>query len=731
MIQLRIANVDIDLYDLDPPKLNFAIEDITDTSARSMFSRTFRVPATANNTQFFDTAFDINGMDFDVRQQISAQILVNGILFRSGQVRLNKVYDSREGQRIDYELIFLGETKDFGTSIGEGFLNELVLAQYDHALVYTAVTESWNAYPEGSITDGLFDGDIIYPLIDFGVNYDENGDAIETLIQQDNTSGVPVFTKSVNPLPARRFKPMIRAKAVIDEIFRKAGYTYTSNFFDSNRFKQIYLSAFGNDTDINTKGASNNMAVGLTSNSSPVTIIPFDNVFFDYGSNFNTTTHRYVVNVSGDITFDYSININATSGEFASGTLTAEVTKNGTTILDSDSELVTGSQSFTLNGNFTATLTAGDYVDIRMSESGSIDIYQIQSNSTFEVTDSPGIVNIAALLDDNYKQIDFIKDIITKFRLVLVPDRIIPNHFIIEPWQEYIGSGDILDWTKKLDVSKDFILEPLFYTQVSRIEYKDKEGEDRYNIINQEEFQEVFGSLFVNGDNDLLSGTRDITTNIIPTPVSQLERKNTSIGTTFIIPHLHVEEAGENTTYNPQHLPMRANSRLLFYNGLYDTDGISWYIQNDPANPYTNYPMVSFYEDFINTQNSLNLNWQKETGYIDHNINNGLLGNSVYDEYWSTYINSLYDGFGRKVTAYFILDDTDLVNFNFDNVIFVKNAYYYVSKITDVVIGKKAKTKVELIKLKDYKVRIIPTRPRRLWNTTYQNWEDAVFRWDI
>lgn len=731
MIQLRIDNVDIDLYNLDPPKLNFLIEDITDTSARSMFSRTFRVPASANNTQFFETAFDINGMDFDIRQQISAQILVNGILFRSGQVRLNKVFDNREGQRIDYELIFLGETKDFGTSVGEGFLNELTLSDYDHALVYSAVTKSWEAYPSGTTTDGLFNGDIVYPLIDFGVNYDEDGEAIETLIQQDNTSGVPAFTKNSHPLPARRFKPMIRAKVVIDEIFSNAGYTYTSSFFDSDRFKQIYLSAFGNDIDINTKGASNNMAVGLTSNSSPVQIIPFDNVFFDYGNNFNTTTHRYVVDVSGDITFNYSISINASSGEFASGTLTAEVTKNGTTVLDSDSETVVGDESFTLNGNFTATLASGDYVDIRMVEGGSIDIYQIQSNSTFEVTDSPGIVNIGAILDDKYKQIDFIKDIITKFRLVLVPDRIIPNHFVIEPWQDYIATGDILDWTKKLDVSKDFIIEPVFYTQSSRIEYKDKEGEDKYNIINQEEFQEVFGSLFVNGDNDLLRGTREIKTNIIPTPISQLERKNTSIGTTFIIPHLHVEEAGTDPTYNPQHLPMRANSRLLFYNGTYDTDSVDWYIENDPASPYDIYPMVSFYEDFPNTQASLNLNWQKETGYIQHDINNGLLGNSAYDEYWSTYINSLYDGFSRKVVAYFVLDDTDLIDFNFDNVIFVKNAYYYVSKITDAIIGKKASTKVELIKLKDYKVRITPTRPRRLWNTTEQNWEDAVFRWDI
>ena len=141
--------------------------------------------------------------------------------------------------------------------------------------------------------------------------------------------------------------------------------------------------------------------------------------------------------------------------------------------------------------------------------------------------------------------------------------------------------------------------------------------------------------------------------------------------------------------------------------------------------------MVSFYEDYPNTSASLNLNWQKETGYIEHNNNNGLLGKSVYDEYWSAYINSLYDGFARKITAYFVLDETDLFNFSFDDVIRVKNAYYYVYKITDVPIGKKASVKVELIKLLNYDVSLTPITPERVWNTTYQNWEDAVFRWDL
>ena len=67
------------------------------------------------------------------------------------------------------------------------------------------------------------------------------------------------------------------------------------------------------------------------------------------------------------------------------------------------------------------------------------------------------------------KQIDWFKSILTKFRLVMVPSIDKVNEFIIQPWQEYIGTGDSFDWTDKLDYSKDNKLEPLFYEQANRI----------------------------------------------------------------------------------------------------------------------------------------------------------------------------------------------------------------------------------------------------------------------
>jgi hypothetical protein len=729
MIQLQIQDrYYIDLYDLEPPKFNFSIEDIRDTSTRSVFTRTFRVPATANNNQLFKTAFDVNGVDFDIRIKRSARIFVNGILFRTGQIRLNRIYDNNEGQRIDYELYFLGETKDFGTSVGEGYLNQLDLSEYDHVLNYTNITDSWDAYPESTgLTAGFFDGDILYPLIDFGVTYDNDGEPTQTRISQNNVGDH--FTQNSRPLPVNRFKPMIRVKALIDKIFEEAGYSYTSAFFNSRQFVNLYFSAFGN-TDSNVTSTSSNILNVSYNQGGFVSPIPFNQIVYDYGSNYSSPF--YTAPITGNYNINYNANIVIRSGSGTGSSATLRLVKNGVTILDSDTNScgIGATCNIYLNGSLTGVaLNSGDTISVQIVESNAEQVVIV--DASLDIPTAPGVVSIAPLLDDDYKQIDFIKDIITKFRLVMVPDKNIENGFIIEPWQNYIGSGDVYDWTHKLDLSKDFVSEPVFYTQSARIKFEDTQGEDFLNKINQDVFNEIFGRLIVNGDNDFLEGEREIKTNFIPTPITQIERANTAIGTTFIIPQIHVHEPGTDPAYNPQHRPIKQNRHLLYYNGTKDTDSVDWYIESDPNNPYEKYPMVSFYSVFPNTSSSINLNWQKEVGYIEHNINNPLLGESVYDAYWSNYIESLYDGFARRITAYFILDDMDLLDFNFDDVIRVKNTYYYVSKISDAIIGKKSSVKVELIKLLNYQVDITPIPPARLWNTTYSNWENSVFKWDV
>ena len=54
----------LDLYETEPIKLTLSIEDITNADATSVFSKTFRVPATRDNNEFFENSYAVDGIAF-------------------------------------------------------------------------------------------------------------------------------------------------------------------------------------------------------------------------------------------------------------------------------------------------------------------------------------------------------------------------------------------------------------------------------------------------------------------------------------------------------------------------------------------------------------------------------------------------------------------------------------------------------------------------------------------
>ena len=476
MVQLRVEDsgqsVWIDLYETEPIKLTLSIEDITNADARSVFSRTFRVPNTGNNNKFFKHAFEIEGIDYDVTVKKPATILVDGAEFRSGHIRLQKIYKNRMDSKIDYEIVFLGETRDFASALGDKTLGDLDLSEYNHDLSYANVTDSWQAYPQGAynpvtgVGDGLFNGDILYPLVDFG-----EIEGQERFRYTLNTSDGG-FNHPQNAVAASRFKPMIRAKALWDKIFEEAGFTYTSQIANSGQFTQLYISAFGNEPGQPTDtGTANELDVAFSADYqlSGTEILEWDVENLDPSNNYNPATGKYTVPNTGNYTINARVQ-GVTRGEASGGVVYVRLRKGPLTadILDSDTNTIpfNSQTNWTSSLTYSGTLTAGDTIYIEVEEAGDVSntlIYN-STNSYFRIPQAAGPIGIATLLDNDYKQIDFIKDMLTKFRLVMAYDKNDPKNFIVEPWVNYIATGDLYDWTDKVDHSKDMMIEPLFFT---------------------------------------------------------------------------------------------------------------------------------------------------------------------------------------------------------------------------------------------------------------------------
>ena len=703
----------LDLYETSPIKLNLSIEDITTAEARSVFSRTFRVPGTRTNQQYFKHAFLINGVDFDVTQKKPAEILVDGAEFRQGHIRLQKIFINHDEDKIDYEVLFLGETRDFSSGIGDAAMCNLQMPDLQHTQSYQNIETSWQAYPEStSLTAGLADGNVIYPMIDFGNTYDTDGDPQEPKIGIGSAgSNQDYFNHSSNPLGVDRMRPMIRARRLVGQIFDDAGYTFTSTFLDSALFKQIYVSAFGNEAtvsiNVNETSINTGEVYGDQTENQVDDLLEADTVVSDLGGNFTLQDSQNGTSYEAPTAGVYTVRAEAlcfARRELSQGFADVAVRLQ---ICNASQSTIYASGSYVTNGTATVqaniTLAQGDKIYITADPDVSEDQSQI-TNFNFQVLAAPGDVNPASMLDCEYKQIDFIKDILTTFRLVMAPDPTDPKNFIIEPFVNYITQGQLHNWSDKLVEEKDFIIEPLFYTQSDLIKFLHESDGDVINLYHEKAYKQVFGYLEFDSGNELLKGTREIKTEWAPTPMTQIDFQGQShFSPDWIIPKLHTAETDQGET---QHQPIKPKTRFLFYNGLQDCGPKTedrWYLEGSPNNPHTDYPQVSYYEDWPPSTDSVVLNWNTDVAYWgSQSPYNNVSDNDLYRIYWSSYINSLYSSGARRVTAYFILNNVDLQDFSFDDIIFVNGTYYRPEKIIDAEIGAKGPVKVQLIKLLNY-----------------------------
>jgi len=619
---------ELDLYPEQPIKITLSAEEITDpTQVNSTFSRQFRIPATNGNSRFFKYWYTSGVLDFDVTQKIESDIYVDGIRYTTGQLRLIGAYQNDTEDRIDFEVIFLGETKTFSSQVGDQYMSALDCIDTAHVLTLQYLEESWTDPWDDTETYFVnqqvwYQGDMYassvsnntgnipfaasvywvqqqggpranpefvrYVLANRGGVYDDNGN-LESVPGQSNPSETSVdnsactgcseqhtnaFTKSGHPLFLTQFTPIVQVKYLIDRMFAGTNYSYTlDSEFNEEWFKDLYIDGIATGFPYTPSGDGLFNAIRLYQNPSVnFTPILFPIVQQNNANAYSATTGTYTIPVDGVYTFNATLN-----GRMSSTSQSDDpearlgIFRNGSEIAGSTQQGVEGFTHFydfnlgdvTYTGNF----FAGQEITVIINCTYGVG----QTFSAgFGSPLTPSQISTNDMLKTDLKQIDWFRSILTKFRMVMVPTVDDANVFTIKPWQDYIGSGDEFDWTYKLDHNKDMHIEPLFYNQKSDITFTDQEDIDVTNKYQQDTFGSVYGRrLFVSG-NELLSGTREVETEFAPTPVSQIEGLK-DINTQFIIPRFY-ENGDELSDHgHVQHIPITPVQRLLFWNGLQPT----------------------------------------------------------------------------------------------------------------------------------------------------------------
>ena len=316
---------------------------------------------------------------------------------------------------------------------------------------------------------------------------------------------------------------------------------------------------------------------------------------------------------------------------------------------------------------------------------------------------------------NDYKQIDFLTSINRYFNLVMVPSPNEPGKIIVEPIIDYVGKGEILDWTRKIDYLNPVTISPVTELVNGTLEFSFKLDQDYANQNFNSAANRVFGSdKFKLGleykDNVtnftfLFSSPIDITINaanyqdITLSSFSKIQSQDTG---------------GVNIQ---QFLPFKILPRLVYRGVTMPNDNYgfvggsattyqNWYLwsvgQNynqdrfQEINRFTTYPF--FYSGF-----SHYLNFRGEDIPTVQPAGYTFVAEDLYDIYYKNYIEDLISPECKLFKGKIYLYPNEIKNLRFDEKILINNSYFRINKINNYNLLEPALCDIELIKLnKDY-----------------------------
>ena len=353
-------------------------------------------------------------------------------------------------------------------------------------------------------------------------------------------------------------------------------------------------------------------------------------------------------------------------------------------------------------------------------KSGSSSTFDITLNS--ESVDYGQTYDLDKVINKDYKQIDFVKGIAHAFNLKMTTDETTKT-VNIEPFNTfYKDYADTIDWTYKLDRSKqiedkwiksDLKRDVVFkYKSDSKDKKVERRGEDWFDGIKDEyPYQETLPKTFEKGEskyeNPFFAGSynakdQDTTGGILDTAFSAC---------------LWEEITDSTYSYRPpkgyEFLP-----RLLYWNKYSPANpspfskkqasiqtwasAIDVVHAGSPASPSPFlsdiYPQATSYNRDDSSSPILSYGNVGVRDYDD--------ATNVYSSYaagkglFETYYKNMFEMFKAKPrlrTVYIDLKTTDIINLDFRKLVYIDGVYWRINKVVDYQPNKNQPTKVELV----------------------------------
>ena len=686
-------------------------------SREAPYSGTFLLPFSNINNDFFENYFMIDLSQgpwsndiFSPENPVQCTLLNDGISLIEGVLQLISV--SKTGQT--YECAITGGAGDLFTQMGTTKLKDIFSnsANYKFLMTGANVKESWES--SGDITDGNVGAGVVrIPIVDKALSA---GGRLFGNSESGQGVFAPYYIQPMHLIPWMN----------IDHIFRKIlsyfGFSLQSAFMSTTVWTNLYMSLANGANGVKAiphygfkVGLLSDMAAFSSGYTSVA--IPFDvstgALFYDPDDHWNETTHIFTVPNDMNLVLDLGLGFNNSAVTDPSGSLsegrymTVVIVAGPAAIFSQQVYIPNNSVDITSYPPWAATMQEPINVfagqEIQLIVSGNIEGVQIVANSVrtffrWLSYESTSLSNTECDTIDNLPDItcsSFVKDLVQRYNLTLLPSTS-PQELILEPLSDYIASGDVLDWTEKLDRSQPFVVKPATSLRKKNIIFNDGADADWPNQWHMEEYGYPLGQYSFTSQDTYATGSAQNTSVFGNLAIQTLPTAdwNGSAHPELIYPRLFGESNGAQ-------VPVAHKPKIAYFNGkqslnlsnysLYiDTTAISEY---GCITPFHTLPITD------TTQTTLWRQTHKQgstSPLIGQQYAQGLV-----QSYWSKYLGQLYSPDARLVMCQIALTPADMNRLTFDDRIFIDGIYYRVIEISGYNPVNPKPTAVRLLKLID------------------------------
>ena len=277
------------------------------------------------------------------------------------------------------------------------------------------------------------------------------------------------------------------------------------------------------------------------------------------------------------------------------------------------------------------------------------------------------------------------------------------NTLIVEPLKDWVGSGELIDWTTK--VNRDSSIQITDTTKFINgiIDLKPKEGKDFLNENYKKENKLLFGqrqealntdykqktnkidSIFTISQQELIRPTSDYTLPVFYQAKDEnINGENIRVYKTFKTTPTLIYYAGLRNIYNDR------NVYLIYAQSGYNTTVYPYNTNWPQSHHLTYYPVVTA------TQNkSISFNKNQEQGQYKQIT----VHEDCYTMFYEDMVDDYLDEESRFMTCELYLEPEEVKKLDFSEQIIIDNARWRINKLSKIDMTKPSLVKGEFIKL--------------------------------